>query len=420
MSPDWVKATRPRPPRKSEISHAARAIEPPCVRGFLPGTSGWSPLLSSSCSAAVTIFDIVFTVSIGYAPTLDSADSMTASAPSRIALATSEASARVGRELVIIDSIIWVATITGLALRRRQLDEALLHHGDLLERVLDGQVATGHHDGVERRDDVLHVLHGLRLLHLGDDGDPAALLVHHPVDVGHVLGVPHEGQRDQVGAHPQREPQVVDVLLAQRGHVDGRAGQVDALVVGDDAALDDDRLHPRALDVQDLQLDVAVVDEDLVAARDVARQTLVRRAADRLVAGDVLGGDGELVTAHQLDRTLGEGLKADLRALEVGEDTDGPAGLLGGGPDPVVAALVLGVGAVAEVEAGHVHAGLDQRHEHFVGVDRGAESTDDFRTAHGAILSVCFATEYSVWWKIQMRGVVLSCFPAQFVFFTSA
>ena len=43
---------------------------------------------------------------------------MTASAPSRIALATSEASARVGRELVIIDSIIWVATITGLALRR--------------------------------------------------------------------------------------------------------------------------------------------------------------------------------------------------------------------------------------------------------------------------------------------------------------
>lgn len=72
----------------------------------------------SSCSAAETIFDIVRTVSSGYAPTLDSADSMTASAPSRIALATSDASARVGRELVIIDSIIWVATITGLALRR--------------------------------------------------------------------------------------------------------------------------------------------------------------------------------------------------------------------------------------------------------------------------------------------------------------
>ncbi len=91
------------------------------MRGFLPGTSGWRPRESSSCSAATTIFDIVLTVSIGYAPTLDSAESITASAPSRMALATSEASARVGRELVIIDSIIWVATITGLAFRRQRL-----------------------------------------------------------------------------------------------------------------------------------------------------------------------------------------------------------------------------------------------------------------------------------------------------------
>ncbi len=82
--------------------------------------------------------------------------------------------------------------------------------------------------------------------------------------------------------------------------------------------------------------------------------------------------------------------------------------------------LVLGVRAVAEVEAGHVHAGFDQRDELIVGVDRGAESTDDFRTAHGAILSVCFAPEYSVWRKIQMGGNALSCFPAQFVFLTKA
>ncbi len=198
-----------------------------------------------------------------------------------------------------------------------------------------------------------------------------------------VLGITDEGQRDQVAAHAQREAEVVDVLLAQRRNVDGRAGQVDALVVGDDAALDDDRLHPGALDLGDLQLDVAVVDQDLVALGHVAGQALVGRPADRLVARDVLGGDGELVTAHQLHGTLGEGLQADLGALEVGEDPDGPAGLLGGGTDPVVPALVLGVRAVAEVEAGHVHAGLDQRDKLLVGVDRGAESTDDFRTAHG-------------------------------------
>ena len=55
---------------------------------------------------------------MGYSPTLVSPDSITASAPSSTALATSEASARVGAGLLIIDSSIWVATMTGLALRR--------------------------------------------------------------------------------------------------------------------------------------------------------------------------------------------------------------------------------------------------------------------------------------------------------------
>ena len=61
---------------------------------------------------------MVRTVLIGYRPTLVSPESITASAPSSTALATSEASARVGRELVIIESSIWVATMTGLAFSR--------------------------------------------------------------------------------------------------------------------------------------------------------------------------------------------------------------------------------------------------------------------------------------------------------------
>ena len=40
---------------------------------------------------------------------------MTASAPSRIALAQSEASARVGRGFLIMESMTWVATMTGFA-----------------------------------------------------------------------------------------------------------------------------------------------------------------------------------------------------------------------------------------------------------------------------------------------------------------
>ena len=44
-------------------------------------------------------------------------ESITASVPSRIALATSVASARVGRGEAIIDSSIWVAVTTGLLAR---------------------------------------------------------------------------------------------------------------------------------------------------------------------------------------------------------------------------------------------------------------------------------------------------------------
>jgi hypothetical protein len=43
---------------------------------------------------------------------------MTASAPSSTALATSDASARVGRAFSIIESSIWVATMTGFACSR--------------------------------------------------------------------------------------------------------------------------------------------------------------------------------------------------------------------------------------------------------------------------------------------------------------
>lgn len=60
----------------------------------------------------------VTTAWYGLAPTVVSADSMSASAPSNTAAATSEASAHVGRGWVIIDSGIWVAMITGLPASR--------------------------------------------------------------------------------------------------------------------------------------------------------------------------------------------------------------------------------------------------------------------------------------------------------------
>src|SRR5207237_4539353 len=67
--------------------------------------------------AARQIRAIARTASTGWAPTDVSWDSITASVPSQIAFATSEASARVGRLEVTIDSSISVAVMTGTPAR---------------------------------------------------------------------------------------------------------------------------------------------------------------------------------------------------------------------------------------------------------------------------------------------------------------
>ena len=114
-SPDWVKQVRYFTPRVSPICAAALVITPPRVCGVARSLA----IRSRPCSSVFSMIRaMVRTHSIGYSPTLVSPESITASAPSSTALAQSEASARVGLGALIIDSSTWVATITGLALRR--------------------------------------------------------------------------------------------------------------------------------------------------------------------------------------------------------------------------------------------------------------------------------------------------------------
>ena len=237
-SPDWVKATTYFASTRSATSPAALAMTPDLVCGS-QGSTRRVP--TSSCSRACisvawTMRAIVSTVWTGYSPTPVSPDSITASAPSRIALATSETSARVGVGLEIIDSSIWVATMTGLALSRALSMIFFWRNGTSSRRHLHAEVAAGHHEAVERRDHLVEVLDRLGLLDLGDDGQDDVLLAHDPPHVLDVRGAPHEAQRDEVDRQVQREAQVLDVLLRQRRHRDGDAGQVDALVVADLAA----------------------------------------------------------------------------------------------------------------------------------------------------------------------------------------
>ena len=242
---------------------------------------------------------------------------MTASAPSRTAFATSEVSARVGTGLEIIDSSICVATMTGFAMRRASSTARFCTIGTASSGSSTPEVAAGDHDAVERVDDLFEGVDRLRLLDLRDDRDLAALLGHDLEDPVDVRGVAHERQRDVVGAELEAPAQVGFVLLRQRGHVDGDAGEVDALVVRDRAGDDALGLHLDAVGLEDLDLDLAVVDQQEVAGRHVVRQALEGRADEVLGADDVLGRDRQDVADLEVVRTGLELAEADLRPLQV-------------------------------------------------------------------------------------------------------
>ena len=154
-------------------------------------------------SAASMIRPIVPTASTGYFPTLVSADSISASAPSSTALAASEASARVGRGLVDHRLQHLRGDDHRLGLSPGERDRPLLHQRHVLERQLDAEVTAGDHQPVEGADDLFEVVDRLRLLQLGEHRQPHTLLVHDRVDGVEVVGAAHERQRDHVGPQPQ-------------------------------------------------------------------------------------------------------------------------------------------------------------------------------------------------------------------------
>ena len=92
--------------------------------------------------------------------------------PSKIALATSVTSARVGRRAVTIEASIWVAVIAGFERWPAARIRSFLDDRDLGQRQLDPEVAAGDHDPAGRGlDDLLGVLGGLPLLDLRDQRD---------------------------------------------------------------------------------------------------------------------------------------------------------------------------------------------------------------------------------------------------------
>ena len=267
-------------------------------------------------------------LSTGYWPTAVSPESMSADVPSRTAFATSLASARVGSGRVIIDSSICVAVIAGFPCSSAQRmirfwtsgtaagpistprsPRATMTASEALTIASSSSSASAF--------SIFAITMRLRVGGVQELAEPAA-----------VRGRADEGERDVVDADRERELEVGEVLLGQRGHRDGDARDVDALVRADRAADRDHGARTRSPSTSSTRRRTR---PSSIRTSWPGRSTSVRTAGitGRSIAGRAVrpADDARSVALDEDARRL-EVADPDLRPLQVGDERERPAGPL--------------------------------------------------------------------------------------------
>ena len=255
-------------------------------------------IASFSTSSAIRF--IVATASTGYWPAADSADSMTASAPSKMAVGdVGDFGARRHRardhrfqHLRGDDD-----RLAGAAAQARHV---LLHAGDLFQRHLDAEIAARDHQRIGEIEDIVEPRHRLRFLDLGHHrGAPARDLLR----LGDVLRTLNERQRHPIDARFERGFKVGEVFWRERRERNDGVGQADALAVRHFAADLDARHDALRADLGRHQAQLAVVDEQRVAGLDGGENFRMRQLHAGGIAGRRVGIEGEVLALVDLGRS---------------------------------------------------------------------------------------------------------------------
>jgi hypothetical protein len=179
-----------------------------------------------------------------------------------------------------------------------------------------------------------------------------------PLRGEHVLGPAHEGQRDIVDPGLDREREIAPVLVGQRRRRQRGSGEVHPLPVLERAADHHPGHDLRSSQLLDLEPKQSVVQQDRIARPDVAGQRLVGGRDPIRGSEHLVGGDCEPRPWDQVDVSTGHPPNPDLGPREIGEYRHRRAGALRLRPNCRKGCAVLAV-AVREVEARHVHTGVD-------------------------------------------------------------
>ena len=161
--------------------------------------------------------------------------------------------------------------------------------------------------------------------------------------------------------------------------MDMYAGDIDALVGREGAAILHGAADVLSIDLLYLQSHQAVVNEDLLACGYLFMEFRIGDGDQAPVPLHLAGGQGEGVARLQGDGLGFKASDADLRALGV---QDGRHRAAHGVPyrlEQVQAVQMLLMAAMGKVETGRVHAGADQGADHILVVHSGTQGADNFR-----------------------------------------
>ena len=143
-------------------------------------------------------------------------------------------------------------------------DDSLLQERHVCRAHLHTEVATGDHHRICLVEDLVDRRDGLLELDLRDHPRLRPGELELRPEGGDVCSRADEGLSDVVDSELEREVEVLEILLGERGNRQGHSGNVHALVRLDDAARDHAAQRPIALDPLDAEPYVAVVDQHVL------------------------------------------------------------------------------------------------------------------------------------------------------------
>ena len=266
-----------------------------------------------------------------------------------------------------------------LACAARHADDLLLQRRHFVGLKLDAQIAARDHDAIGQFDDRIEPVDRLGLLDLG--ADRSAVGADQLTRLGNVLGTLHEAQGDPVRPVFGGEGEITAVLLGQRRDRHFGIGDVDALAVRDNPANFGAAQDAIVVGFEHLEADLAVIDQQPLAARHDPEQFGMRQADAAFIARRLVPVEHEVARMADYRLAILEGADPQFRPLQVGQDRDRLGILLFERTDRDDCRFVIGMRAVAHVEAESVRACAHQPVEHLGRTARRADRGENLDLA---------------------------------------